>query len=84
MTSIELNSLASTGVTPQLRFSFLQAFSSTVIPTISVGQRKRLTIRAVFPETEQTTIALAFTSIAMAQVAWEMASRLLLMRKSFL
>ena len=36
------------------------------------------------PETEQTTIALAFTSIAMAQVAWEMASRLLLMRKSFL
>ena len=40
------------------------------------GQRKRETIRAVRPEMELTTMAFAFTSTAMAQVAWEMASRL--------
>ena len=45
-----------------------------VIPIISTGQRKRLTIRTVFPERELMTIPFAFVSIAIAHVAWEMAS----------
>ena len=35
------------------------------------------TILAVLPDREFITMALAFTSTAMAQVAWEIASRLL-------
>ena len=56
--------------------------SSVVMPMMSTGQRNRLTIRAVVPETEQTTMALASTSMAMEQMAWEMASSTLRMRNS--
>ena len=63
----------SMGVTPQLRFSLRHARLLVVIPIIGVGQRKRLTILAVFPDIEQTTIPFASTSIAIAQVAWETA-----------
>ena len=69
-------------MTPQLSASLRQTFSSVVIPTISTGLRKRLTMRAVVPVTELTTMALASTSMDMAQVAWEMASRMFLMRNS--
>ena len=44
------------------------------MPTISVGTRKRETMRTVLPDSELTTIAFAPMSIAMPQVAWEMAS----------
>ena len=74
---MEVNSSASTGVTPQLRLSRRQIRSLVVMPMMSTGQRNRLTIRAVLPDTEQTTMPLASTSMAIAQVAWEMASRLL-------
>ena len=49
---------------------------------MSTGQRNRLTIRAVVPETEQTTMALASTSMAMEQMAWDTASRVLRMWNS--
>ena len=44
------------------------------MPIMSTGQRKRLTIRTVFPESELMTIPFAFVSIAIAQVACDMAS----------
>ena len=74
MTSTELNSSLRTGVTPQLKFNFLHAFMDVVMPIMSTGQRKRLTIRTVFPESELMTIPFAFVSIAIAQVACDMAS----------
>ena len=82
MTSMEENASVSTGVTPQDRFSFRHALGLVVVPMIFTGQRKRLTIRAVRPESELTTMAFAPTSTAMEQVAWEMASRLLWIRNS--
>ena len=82
MTSTDSNSSLKTGVTPQLRFSFLQTFSDVVIPMIFIGGLKRLTIRAVIPEMELMTMPFAFVSIAMAQVAWDTASILLLISYS--
>ena len=69
-------SSASTGVTPQLMDRRRQIFGSVVMPTMSTGVRKRETSMAVLPETEQTTTALASTSTAMEQTAWEILSRL--------
>ena len=42
----------------------------------------RDTIRTVIPDREQATMALALMSMAMAQVAWEMASTVLWMGNS--
>ena len=67
-----------TGVTPQLMESLRQIFRSVVMPMMFTGVRNRLTSIAVLPDTEQTTTALALTSIAMEQTAWEMQSRLFL------
>ena len=45
------------------------AFRDVVIPIISTGGLKRLTIRTVIPESELITIPFALVSIAIAQVA---------------
>ena len=51
-------------------------------PRMSIGQRKRETILAVIPESEQTAIAFALMSIAIPQVACEIASTGFLIIKS--
>ena len=42
----------STGITPQLRFSCRQVLTLIVVPIISAGALKRLTIFAVVPDME--------------------------------
>ena len=74
----------STGSTPQDRASLRNALSCVVMPMICTGQRKRLTMRAVRPLMELTTMHLACTSIAMEQAECEMASRLFLISNSVL
>ena len=63
-----------TGVTPHDRDSFRSVRSFVVSPNMSIGGRKRDTIRAVIPESEQTAISFASMSIAMPQVACDIAS----------
>src|SRR5699024_7847201 len=75
--SVEASSSHISGVTLQESGSFRQVFSLVVMPTMSMGGRNRETIRAVPPEREQATMALAWISMAMPQVAWEMASVML-------
>ncbi len=45
------------------------------MPMMSMGTRKRETIRTVRPDRELTTMHFAPMSMAMPQVAWEMASQ---------
>lgn len=47
-----------------------------------MGERKRDTIRAVIPESEQTAISFASMSIAMPQVACDIASSVFLILNS--
>ena len=69
-------------MTPQLKLNLLQMCSDVVIPMMSIGHLNLDTILAVMPDLECTTMHLALTSTAIAQVAWEIASRLLLILKS--
>src|SRR5699024_6479226 len=52
-------------------------FLLVVMPRMSMGGRNRETSRTVPPEREQATMALALISMAISQVAWEMASMML-------
>ena len=71
---MELNCSLSTGSTPQDSASLYHTALLVAMPMITVGTRKRDTIRTVMPDSELTTMALAPMSMAMQQVAWEMAS----------
>ena len=80
--SMESNLPHRIGVTPQLKLSLRQPLSEYVIPRISTGQRNLLTILAVCPDRLFTMINFAFKSVAIAQVEWETASRLLVIANS--
>ena len=79
---MDLNCSLSTGMTPHERASLYQTRLFVAIPMMSMGTRKRETIRTVRPDSELTTMHFAPMSMAMPQVAWEMASSRLLILKS--
>ena len=70
------------GITPQESASRRKVRLSVVRPMIGTGGRKRETMRTVIPDSEQATIAFAPRSMAIPQVACEMASTAFLMRNS--
>ena len=59
-----------------------KVFSLVVTPRMSTGERKRETMRAVMPESEQTAIAFAPMSIAMPHAPCEIASTVFLILNS--
>ena len=67
------SSLIRTGVIPQDIFSCLQVCSSGEHPTIRHPGRYLDIMRAVFPERLTVMMALALRSMAVIQVAWEIA-----------
>ena len=71
-----------TGVTPHESASLRQVRSLVVSPRMSTGERKRETIRAVIPDSEQTAMTLAFMSMASPQVACDRASTVFLILNS--
>ena len=79
---MELNCSLSTGSTPQDSASLYQTARLVAMPMMSVGARKRETMRTVMPDSELTTMALAPISTAIQQVAWETASSYLMLMKS--
>ena len=81
---MEVNFSHMAGITPQESARRRKVRSSVVSPMIGTGGRKRETMRTVMPESEQATMALACRSMAMPQVACEMASTEFLMRNSLL